>query len=414
MQWLYVLTEQTHGKRSGESGHPRRHRNNLTILHFGQAQKKESLGDSMRQSTGVLVIGGGPAGLAMAIAARKQGFDVTVADGAKPPIDKACGEGLMPSTVAALRELGVAIGPDDGQAFKGIRFIDTGTSVEASFSGAVGVGVRRTVLHKKMVERAQECGVTLRWNTPVAGLSNDGAILGGTVMKARWIIGADGIHSRVRRWTGLDANAREEVRFAQRRHYRLKAWTDCMEIHWGQKAQAYVTPLSKDETCVALISHDPRMRLEDAWEDFPKLAAHLRHGEPSSTERGAVTVTRRLEHVYRGNTALLGDASGSVDAITGEGLCLSFRQAIALADAIEKEDLESYERAHQQLARRPNIMGWLLLLLDRYPSLRKRALRGLAKEPELFARLLAAHLGEVSPEFLAATSLRFGWQFLTA
>jgi menaquinone-9 beta-reductase len=367
----------------------------------------------MRQSMGVLVIGGGPAGLAVAIAARNKGFDVTVADGAKPPIDKACGEGLMPSTAAALGELGVAICPDDGQAFRGIRFVDTVTSVEAGFSGASGVGVRRTVLHKKMVERAEECGVTLRWNTPVA-LSSEGAILGGRVVKARWIIGADGIHSRVRGWIGLNANARQEVRFAQRRHYRVKAWTDCMEIHWGQTAQAYVTPLSNDETCVALISRDSRMRLEDAWKEFPRLAGYLRHAEPSSMERGAVTVTRRLEHVYRGNTALLGDASGSVDAITGEGLCLSFRQAIALADALANGELENYQHAHRRLARRPNTIGRLLLLLDRYPSLRKRALRGLAEDPELFARLLAAHLGKASPKFLAATSLRLGWQFLTA
>jgi len=368
----------------------------------------------MRRDTGVLVIGGGPAGLAAAIAARTKGFDVTVADGAKPPIDKACGEGLMPGTMTALRELGVAICPGDGQVFRGIRFVDAATSAEANFSNTSGFGVRRTVLHQKMVERAQECGITLLWNTPVASLSSDGAILGDTEMKARWIIGADGIHSRVRRWIGMDAGARQEMRFAQRRHYRVKAWTDCMEIHWGENAQVYVTPLSNEETCVALISRDPQMRLEAAWKEFPKLAGYLRQAKPSSAERGAVTVTRRFGQVYRGNVALIGDASGSVDAITGEGLGLSFHQAIALADALGKGKLESYQRAHRQLARRPNTMGWLLLLLDRYPSLRKRALRGLAEEPELFARLLAAHLGESSPKFLAATSLRFGWQFLTA
>jgi menaquinone-9 beta-reductase len=368
----------------------------------------------MREGRGVLVIGGGPAGLAAAIAARMKGFDVTVADGAKPPIDKACGEGLMPSTMAALRELGVAICPGDGQVFRGIRFVDPVTSAETSFTGASGVGVRRTILHQKMVERAQECGITLLWNTPVGGLSKDGAILGGTVVKARWIIGADGIHSRVRRWIGLEASARQEMRFAQRRHYRAKAWTDCMEIHWGQKEQAYVTPLSNDETCVAVISRDPRMRLEDAWREFPKLANDLRHAEPSSTERGAVTVTRRLRQVYRGKIALAGDASGSVDAVTGEGLCLSFRQAIALADSLEKGELQSYEHAHRRLARRPNTMGRLLLLLDRYPSIRRRALRGLAGDPELFARLLAVHMGGASSKHVAATSLRLGWQFLLA
>jgi menaquinone-9 beta-reductase len=362
----------------------------------------------------VLVIGGGPAGLAAAIAVRIKGFDVTVADGAKPPIDKACGEGLMPSAMAVLRELGVAVCPGEGHVLRGVCFKDAATSVEADFSGGTGFGIRRTTLHQKMVERAQECGITLLWNTPVGGLSAGGAVLGDRVMKARWIIGADGVHSRVRRWIGLDAKVRQETRYAHRRHFRVKAWTDCMEIHWGRAAQAYITPLGNDETCVSLISRDPRMRLEDAWREFPRLASHLRHAVATSAERGAVTVTRRLSQVCRGNVLLIGDASGSVDAITAEGLCLSFHQAIALADALNGGKVESYQRAHRKLAKRPNTMGWLLLLLDRYPSLRKRALRGLAEDPELFARLLAAHLGESSSKFLAAMSVRLGWQFLTA
>ncbi|PYU50448.1 MAG: monooxygenase [Acidobacteria bacterium] len=368
----------------------------------------------MGEGTGVLVIGGGPAGLAAAIAARMEGFTVTVADGAKPPIDKACGEGLMPGTMAALRQLGVAIRPHDGLVFRGVRFVDAETSVEANFSGASGFGVRRTVLHQRMIDRAQKCGVRLLWNTPVTGLPTDGVVLGNAIFKAKWIIGADGIHSRVRRWIGLDRPARREKRFAQRQHFRGKVWTDCMEVHWGRRAQVYVTPLGNDETCVALISRDPLMRLQDAWKEFPKLAGHLHYAEPSTLERGAVTVTRRLNQVYRGNIALIGDASGSVDAITGEGLCLSFQQAIALADALGSGNLERYQRAHCQLARRPNTMSRLLLLLDRYPSLRARTLRCLACEPGLFSRLLAVHLGESSPEFLAATSLRLGWQFLTA
>lgn len=368
----------------------------------------------MTEGTEVLVIGGGPAGLATAIAARMKGFAVTVVDGAKPPIDKACGEGLMPATMNALRALGVAIGPVDGQALRGVRFKDEETSVEADFLEARGFGMRRTALHQKMVDRAQECGINLLWNTTVSGLSEDGAHLGDRFYNAKWIIGADGVHSRVRRWAGLDAKSRQVMRFAQRQHFRLKPWTDCMEIHWGKAAQVYVTPLSNDEICVSLISRDSRMRLTDAWQKFPELGRRLSHAEASSTERGAVTVTRGLRQVYRGNVALTGDASGSVDAITGEGLCLSFHQAIELAEALAKGNLETYQGAHRQIAKRPTTMGRLLLFLDRYPSLRRRAFRGMAAEPELFARLLATHLGEASPKFLAATSLRMGWQFLTA
>ena len=55
------------------------------------------------RSTDVFVIGGGPAGLAAAIAARRRGLDVTVADCSVPPIDKACGEGIMPDGLAATK-----------------------------------------------------------------------------------------------------------------------------------------------------------------------------------------------------------------------------------------------------------------------------------------------------------------------
>src|SRR5690242_13480900 len=120
--------------------------------------------------TDVLVIGGGPAGLAEGIAARRKGFRVTVADGAKPPIDKACGEGLLPGTLAALRKLGITIHAGHGQVFRGIRFVDAETSAEAHFFGESGIGVRRTLLHQKIVECAERSGVDLLWNSPVTGL----------------------------------------------------------------------------------------------------------------------------------------------------------------------------------------------------------------------------------------------------
>jgi flavin-dependent dehydrogenase len=366
----------------------------------------------MGRETEVLVIGGGPAGLAAAIAARKKGFEVTVADGGEPPIDKACGEGLMPNTLTALCELGIVIQPCEGRIFRGLRFLDGTTEAEANFPGTIGLGVPRTVLHHRMVEKAQECGVSLLWKTPVSGLIPGGAILGGKAITASWLVGADGIHSRVKRWSGLQSISRQESRFAQRRHYRVKPWTDYVEIHWGERMQAYVTPLGSEETCVVLVSPEPRIRLEEAWREFPGLAARLLDAELSCAERGGFTATRRLNRVYRGNVALTGDASGSVDAITGEGLCLSFRQAMALADALETGRLESYQSAHNRLARRPNFISRVLLLLGRNVQLRQRALKVLAKDPSLFARLLAMHSGETSTLHFTAASLRFGYQLL--
>src|SRR5258708_13719340 len=145
----------------------------------------------MEPATDVFVVGGGPVGLAAAIAIRKEGLGVRGAGGMDPPIDKTCGEGLMADTIAALRTLGVSVSGADGYAFRGIRFIDGKSNVDASFPGGRGIGVRRTVLHQKLVERATACGVSLLWNTPVTGICAEGFVVEVGVVQAKWIIDAD-------------------------------------------------------------------------------------------------------------------------------------------------------------------------------------------------------------------------------
>ena len=270
----------------------------------------------MLNSTDVFVIGGGPAGLTAAIAARQQGFRVVVADGARGPIDKPCGEGLMPDGVAALEKLGISIDAPSAYPFRGIRFLSSGLAVDASFPhGASGMGVRRTVLHRLIADRAASLGIDFLWHTPVTGISADGVHLGSRKVSARWIIGADGGSSRVRRWAGLDAFRKRDCRYAFRQHFRVAPWTNRMELYWGRHGEIYVTPVSRDEVCLASISLDPKLRLTEALQRFPELKSRLEGAHVSSAERGALTATCKLKRVSRGNVALIGDASGTVDAI---------------------------------------------------------------------------------------------------
>src|SRR5208282_4512224 len=178
----------------------------------------------------VCVIGGGPAGLAAAIAACRRGLSVIVVDGLKPPIDKACGEGLLPETQKALGELGIAVSSEDGCRFRGIRFVEKETQVSAEFAEGQGIGIRRTLLHQKLLERAEACGVQLRWQTTVQGIAASVVRNSRGEIAAHWIVGADGSSSRMRQWSGLEASTRISRRHATRRHYRIKPWSLCAEV----------------------------------------------------------------------------------------------------------------------------------------------------------------------------------------
>jgi flavin-dependent dehydrogenase len=320
----------------------------------------------------------------------------------------------MPDSLTAARAVGVEIPPSAGFPFSGIRFLGNGNQVAAKFPEGEGLGVRRTVLHNLLLEHAERAGVEFRWLSPVTGIDRVGAHAGRERIAARWIVGADGGQSSVRRWAGLDGMVRDSQRYAFRRHYEVRPWTRCVEIYWGGGCQFYVTPVSATEVCVVVISRDSHLRMEEALERFPELRARLEGARVTDQEQGAATATRRLFRVTRGRVALIGDASGSVDAITGEGLCLVFRQAVALAEAISEGRLHKYASAHRRMARRPALMGDFLLLMDRGAGLRRRALHALVERPQLFANLLAMHVGMLPLREFARTGLMLGGRILAA
>jgi flavin-dependent dehydrogenase len=435
-------------------------------------------------ATDLLVIGGGPAGLATAIRARLAGMSVRVIERARPPIDKACGEGLMPDAVSRLEELGVELGPHESCRFRGIRYLDGEVSqvvAEGVFPGAGGMGVRRLHLHQALARRAAELGVELCWGVAARGLApvaadaglattpepamateppagpaamaatvadTAGAWLppargaytdraGLEIAAARWVVGADGLRSRVRQWAGLAGPPARRRRFGVRRHFACPPWSDLVEVYWGPGCEAYVTPVGSRLVGVAMLWSDDRRQgrrhgmpgdgeqgvanpadgdaptrepgdgepvFDRLLAHFPALASRLAGAPAASRDRGIGPLLQRVRGVCRSNVALIGDAAGYVDAITGEGLAVALHQSAALIEVLAATpkaagapDLARYAAAHRRIGRLPDNMTALVLAIERRPWLRRRAVRALAAEPALFSRLLGIHARALPP-----------------
>src|SRR5271156_3859544 len=185
----------------------------------------------MSLTSDVLVVGGGPAGLAAAIALRKYGTDVLLIDALEPPIDKACGEGIMPDSRRDLTRLGVELDSRHGAAFRGIRFCDDHSTVSADFPSEQGIGLRRVALHRALVDHAREAGVRMLWGTRITLNPGQPATVAGAPVNYRYLIGADGHSSRVRPWAGLERGTLLTRRFGFRTHYRIAPWSPYIEIH---------------------------------------------------------------------------------------------------------------------------------------------------------------------------------------
>jgi flavin-dependent dehydrogenase len=341
----------------------------------------------------VVIIGGGPAGLAAAIALRQRGIECAVFDGVEPPIDKACGEGLLPNALDALNQLGISIPSSDGYTLTGIDFRNAHCAAQAKFSGQHAIGVRRVRLHCLLTARANSLDIPLFWGNAATLGAGSTIQHDGETIHYRWLVIADGQTSPLRKHLALDKATHMRLRYASRQHFNIAPWSRQIEVHWGPRGQIYITPVAENEVCVALLTSVRGLTVSSALADFPALQHRLTGAPSSSRSRGAITATRMLRRVHTRDAALIGDASGSCDAITGEGLAASFRQALALANAIAAGDLAIYQHEHRTLAKLPHRMASLLLAMDRFPALERRALSVFSANPHLFGKFLDVHLG---------------------
>jgi flavin-dependent dehydrogenase len=313
--------------------------------------------------TDLLIVGGGPGGLATALHARRHGLSVIVAEPREDPIDKACGEGLMPAGLAELTSLGV---DPVGMPFRGIAYVSEQRRAQALFRNGPGRGVRRTTLHAALEARAKEQDT--EWiRTKVTSVEQDAHGVTAAGVRAKWLVGADGLHSTVRRAVGIKATAGTPRRYGVRWHFTVPAWSEFVEVYWSRWGEAYVTPVEPDLVGVAILS---RGQPDLAW--FPRLARQL-EGASRGQARGCGPLRQVVSRRVAGRVLLVGDAAGYEDALTGEGVSLAVKQASAVVNAIVDETPASYEAAWHRITRNYRLLTRALVLAST-PRVGRRAI----------------------------------------
>jgi flavin-dependent dehydrogenase len=335
----------------------------------------------------LLVVGGGPAGLATALHAARAGFDTVVAEPRPAPVDKACGEGLMPGAVRILAALGVDV---PGHPIEGIRYVQGPRRAQAHFRYGHGLGVRRTSLHGALHRAVGEAGVPV---VPlrVGEVRHDatGVFVPGTGLRARWLVAADGLHSPLRRSLGLVVPSRGAPRYGLRRHYAVPPWSSCVEVHWGPHGEAYVTPLGPDLVGIALLTAR-RVPFETQLADFPDLLARLAPEAAVTAVRGAGPLRQKARTRLHGRVLLVGDAAGYIDALTGEGLSLALTGAEALVGNLRRGTPGRYETDWNRATRRHRLLTELLLRARQRPALAPLIVPAAERLPRVFAAAVNA------------------------
>jgi flavin-dependent dehydrogenase len=329
----------------------------------------------------VAIAGGGPAGAALAIELGHRGVRVNLYEKDHHPRLKACGEGLLPHGVAALRAIA---GLPEAPRVRGLRFVVGSASTDADFPEGFGLVVRRDRFDAWLFDQAAATvNVDARMGTPYR---SDGE---------RFVVGADGRNSRFHRQ--FDAHRQTRARVGLSAHVTgLHDVGDRVEVFFHRDGELYVAPTGGGETLVAGLFHQERFRrdgISHLLNTIPGVRDRARGVEFTTPVMAASPLGLRLSRIVDRDLLLIGDAAGAPDPITGDGIAMAMASVKPAADAIITGDLASYQRIRLGMGRNADRLGRLLLALSRAEG---RAAHALLHKRSLVTTLLDVALGRRS------------------
>jgi flavin-dependent dehydrogenase len=372
--------------------------------------------------TDAVVVGAGPSGALTALLLARRGHEVVLVDRARFPRDKACGEGLMPPGVAALRRAGLheSILATGARPLLGVTYRQAGSDARVHLpfpappdgGPSAGLGIRRTSFDAVLVEAVRrEPLASVREQERTTGLLRDasGIVVGVTTtagdIRARVVVGADGLHSQVRAWSGLRVRPRAPMRYGLAGHWRVDTRDrDAVTVTLAGSHEWYEAPVAPDLLLVSILTHrsHPAMTARTYAGAARRSVAGLAGAELVSGPLGAAHFHQRVRAVADGRVFLVGDASGYDDPTTGDGIAIGMLLAERLAEhtsdllggRISRDTAAArYATDHADLVRERRRLTRLALFLARSPSLTRRALARATTDPRALGRLIAINCG---------------------
>lgn len=377
----------------------------------------------------VVIVGGGPAGAATAIALRRRGVDTLLLDRAQFPRDKVCGDVILPEAQGALHSLGLDLASLAAQAYTctGARYVSCGgPDVSGEFRDADGAlrpwwMIRRLTFDAWLLDAARRAGAhvvervdvddVLRGATQtvcgVRARSSGGAR---QQVRARVVVGADGASSVVARAVGAFQRRPEHTCLAGRAYVNgLTLPAPYLEIFTTPRTLpgcAWIVPVGDGVASVGIgivqatanrLGRTPQALFAEMRRESPLLQDRLREAGTIALRGWTLPAATERRRLAGPGWLLVGDAGAMVDPFTGHGIHNALAAGLlagdAIADALGAANplpaLQGYESRCRVAFGADVARGAWLQWLHARPYLVRAAAAACGRHPGLRATFLA-------------------------